>query len=314
MSTDAVSSYLARPLPALHRLSPPTTLQPQARTLEVRWASCEEDVRQAQRLRYRVFAQEMGARLTPPPGTAPGLDVDAFDSFCDHLLVSAQTGHASEHEHEHEHEHGQGQGQRQGQTQLVGTYRVLAPAAARRAGGLYIDTEFDLEPLSSLRGRAVELGRSCVHPDWRSGGVIMALWTALCQYMLAHQLDTMIGCASVGLGGLGDHGRSVNRLWRRLRHSHMAAPQWQVQPHTPLPMIADDLALGDQLAHQVDGLDDTPALIKGYLRCGARLLGPPALDAAFNTADLPMMLRVEELAPRYRKHFMGAPTSGRLSR
>ena len=76
---------------------------------------------------------------------------------------------------------------------LIGTYRVLPPQAARRAGGLYIDTEFDLAPLSGLRRHAVELGRSCVHPDWRSCAVIMALWKALLQYMIERRLDTMIG-------------------------------------------------------------------------------------------------------------------------
>jgi putative hemolysin len=183
----------------------------------------------------------------------------------------------------------------------VGTYRVLGPQAARRAGGLYSDAEFDLSPLASLKPQAVELGRSCVHPAWRSGGVIMALWSALCQYMLAHRLDTMIGCASIGLD---DGGQMAGRLWRHLRETHLVAPQWQVSPRTPLPL--DDAVDLPPAVPGVKGMADAPPLIKGYLRCGARLLGPPALDAAFNTADLPMMLRIDELAPRYRKHFFGS--------
>lgn len=257
----------------------------EAHRLEVRWASCEDDVRDAQRLRYRVFAQEMGAQLQVPPGTPAGLDVDRFDAFCDHLLVSAP-----------------GRGAAWGP--LVGTYRVLPPAAARRAGGLYMAGEFDIAPLASLLGRTVEMGRSCVHPDWRSGGVIMALWTALAQYMLAHQLDTMMGCASVGLS---DGGQCAERLWRSLRQSHLVGPQWQVQPRHALPIRPDDEPV--QAARtdlSVNPCEPTPPLIKGYLRCGARLLGAPALDAAFNTADLPLMLHTHDLAPRYRKHFLGA--------
>ncbi|MEO6018367.1 MAG: GNAT family N-acyltransferase [Polaromonas sp.] len=251
------------------------------RSLRVQWASCEEDVRQAQRLRYRVFAQEMGARLTPPPGTEPGLDVDGFDPFCDHLLVKSVGSEGLD------------------EAPVVGTYRLLAPDAARRAGGLYIDTEFDLSPLSVLRPQAVELGRSCVDPDWRSGGVIMALWAALCRYMRQRRLETMIGCASVALD---DGGHSAQKLWHSLRHTHLVAAPWQVQPHTAFPLGHGDTApsacAAPYAAHAM------PPLIKGYLRCGARLLGPPALDAAFCTADLPMMLRFDDLAPRYREHFM----------
>ncbi|AVQ85255.1 MULTISPECIES: GNAT family N-acetyltransferase [unclassified Variovorax] len=254
-----------------------------APVLETRWADCEEDLRDAQRLRFRVFAQEMGAHLAPPEGTPPGLDADRFDPFCDHLLVRAI-----------DPEHGPGP--------LIGTYRVLTPDAARRAGGFYTDTEFDLTPLMPLRGRALELGRSCVDAEWRSGSVIMALWTALGQYMVEHRLDTMIGCASIGME---DHGLAAARLWHRLCRTHLVEQRWRVEPRIALPLDTD---------LEADARSDAaapaaPPLIKGYLRCGARLLGPPALDAAFNTADLPLMLRLDDIAPRYRQHFFGV-TSG----
>jgi putative hemolysin len=251
-------------------------------SLIVGWASCEADVRQAQALRYQVFAEEMDASLSPLPGTVPGLDSDRFDAFCDHLLVWAR-------------------GAEDGCEVLVGTYRLLPHEAAQRAGGLYIDTEFDITSLDGLRSTAVELGRSCVHPDWRSGGVIMALWAALAQYMMQHGLDTMIGCASVGLG---DGGRSAARLWHGLRHSHLAAAPWHATPQRPLPLAhhtIDDLGPASVLRDI-----RTPPLVRGYLRCGARLLGPPALDLAFNTADFPLMLRIADLEPRYRRHFLGA--------
>ena len=128
--------------------------------LEVVWARHLDDVRAAQRLRHRVFVEEMGARLGPVAGAPAGHDIDLFDDFCEHLLVrtSPRDGAPAE---------------------VVGTYRVLTPEAARRAGSFYSDTEFDLTRLRPLRQRMAELGRSCVHEDHRAGGVILALWGAI---------------------------------------------------------------------------------------------------------------------------------------
>jgi len=247
----------------------------------VQWARTQDDVREAQRLRFDVFAGEMGAQLTPPAGSPPALDIDRFDAFCDHLLVRAG-------------------GHRDGDAgPVVGTYRVLSPERALAAGGYYTDSEFDLTPLAVLRPRAVELGRSCVRADWRTGGVIMAMWSALARYMVDRRLETMIGCASVSLGvGV----EPALALWRQLRRTSLAEARWHVQPLRGLP---DALAC----AGAVDGgagqwSPEAPPLLKGYLRCGARLLGPPALDEAFNTADFPMMLRLADMAPRYRTHFL----------
>ncbi len=246
------------------------SLADSAGAIVVAWARHQDEVREAQRLRYQVFAGEMGARLH---ATEPGHDIDLFDDFCEHLLVRERAG-----------------------GRVVGTYRLLTPAQARRVGGFYSDTEFDLTRLRNLRGRMVELGRSCVHPEHRHGGVIMALWGALAGFMVRNGLDTMIGCASIPMlhAGLvsGDVAASV---WRQVRERHMAPFEWQVRPRLPLP---------------VDQLDDSlpvepPALIKGYLRLGARILGAPAWDPDFNTADLPMLLRISDLPARYRRHFLG---------
>lgn len=254
---------------------------PSPRVLSVEWARTQDDVRDAQRLRYRVFALEMGARLSPPPGSPPGLDVDRFDAFCDHLLVRA------------------GRGRDGGGREIVGTYRVLSPERARAAGGYYTDSEFDLAPLAALRPRTVELGRSCVHADWRMGGVILAMWSALAGYMVRHGADIMIGCASVSLHqGVPP----ALALWQQLRRTHLADARWRVQPWHGLPGGTSESAGTDVAATSLAA--DAPPLLKGYLRCGARVLGPPALDAAFHTADLPMMLRLQDMAPRYRRHLL----------
>lgn len=240
---------------------------------EVVWARDIDEVREAQQLRYRVFVEEMGARLALPRGAPAGHDIDMFDPYCEHLLVRANTG-----------------GDEPGQ--VIGTYRVLTPAAAKRVGGLYSETEFDLMRLRPLRGTMVELGRSCVDPQWRSGGAILALWAALGEFMQRNGLDTMVGCASISMR---DGGHVAASLWEKLRKTHMAPIEWQVRPRLPLPVEAlrRDLAV------------EAPALIKGYLRCGAKVLGPPAWDPDFNTADLPLLMRIKDLPLRYRKHFLG---------
>jgi putative hemolysin len=262
---------LGAPVAPRRSLRPSGIDTPSDVALDVVWARDEEDVRQAQQLRYLVFAGEMGANLTVPPGSPAGHDIDIFDPFCEHLLVRTR---ASDGE----------------PGPVIGTYRVLTPANARRVGGLYSDGEFDLVSLRALRPKMVELGRSCVHPDWRSGGVILALWAALAEFMHRNELDTMIGCASVSMR---DGGHFAASLWERLRQTHLAPVQWQVTPRLPLPI--------DEL--QRDLQVEAPALIKGYLRCGAKVLGPPAWDPDFNTADLPLLLRIEDLPARYRRHF-----------
>jgi putative hemolysin len=239
--------------------------------IHVAWARHADEVRAAQRLRYQIFAGEMGARLAT---SVPGHDVDLFDDYCEHLLVREAESR-----------------------EVIGTYRVLTPTQARRVGSFYSDTEFDLWRLRRLREQMVELGRSCVHPDYRQGGVILALWGALAEFMQRNGLDTMIGCASVPMlhNGVvsGDLAASV---WNQLKQTHLAPIEYQVIPRLPLPVEQLDTGLPVE----------PPPLVKGYLRLGAKVLGPPAWDPDFNTADLPMMMRIPDLPPRYRKHFLGA--------
>lgn len=239
--------------------------------IQVAWAQHLDEVRQAQRLRHEIFAGEMGARLNTP---LAGHDVDLFDDFCEHLIVRDEATQ-----------------------QVVGTYRVLTPAQAKRIGSTYSDTEFDLTRLRGLRSRMVELGRSCVHPDHRHGGVIMALWGALAGFMVRNQLDTMIGCASIPMLHNGVvSGDAAASIWHQVRQSHLAPIEYHVLPRLPLPV--------ERLDHTLPV--EPPALIKGYLRLGAKVLGAPAWDPDFNSADLPMLMRIADLPARYRKHFLGA--------
>lgn len=242
--------------------------------ISVSWAVNQDEVRQAQRLRYQVFAVEMGANL---PITLAGHDIDLFDDFCEHLLVRDEaTG------------------------EVIGTYRVLTPIQAKRVGSTYSDTEFDMTRLRGLRARMVELGRSCVHIDHRHGGVILALWGALAEFMARNQLDTMIGCASIPMQHTGaTSGQAAASIWRQVKQTHLAPIEFRVTPRLALPVerLDDSLTI------------DPPALIRGYLRLGAKVLGPPAWDPDFNSADLPMMMRIKDLPPRYLKRFTEQNTS-----
>jgi putative hemolysin len=142
----------------------------------------------------------------------------------------------------------------------------------------------------------VELGRSCVHRDHRHGGVIMALWGALAEFMVRNKLDVMIGCASIPMLHQGVvSGEVAASIWQQLKQTHLADIEYQVRPRLALPL--DNWVVSTTF--------EPPALIKGYLRLGAKVLGAPAWDPDFNTADLPMLMKINDLPARYRKHFLG---------
>jgi len=271
MDAQAHASSVAHELS--ERAMPSHGAAPAPVRLEALWARHADDVRQAQRLRYKVFVDEMGARLAPPPGTPDGLDVDRFDDACEHLLVRTVESDDAP-------------------SRVVGTYRVLTPVAARRTGGLYTDAEFDLRSVDGLRPRMIELGRSCTAPGWRHGGVILLLWASLAEFTLRNGLDLVVGAASVPMR---DGGHMAASLWETLRRTRLVSPNRQVKPRLALPVA------------ELDGnLEvEAPPLIKGYVKCGGKVMGPPAWDPDFGVADLPMMLELADLPPSYRKRFIG---------
>lgn len=258
-------------LPTPSRTTPPVaapaTAQgvPTAPRYAVRLARDEAEVRAAQRLRHTVFAGELGARLDGPE---PGLDSDAFDAHCDHLLVV-----------EEETE------------QVVGTYRLLPPERAAVAGRLYSEGEFDLSALAPIRPDLVEVGRSCVHPDHRGGAVIALVWAGLARYMDRSGHNWLAGCCSIPLadGGVLAAAARANVLTRNL-----APEEYRVTPHNP--WNAEGIAFPDRV--------ELPALLRGYLRLGAWVCGEPALDVDFGCADLYVLLSLRRTNPRYLKHFL----------
>jgi putative hemolysin len=233
--------------------------------LELAMASSATEVAEAQALRYRVFAEELGARLESEGART---DSDRFDDFCEHLTVRDSAS-----------------------GEVVGTYRILSPQRAREAGGRYSDGEFDLTRLDALRDEMVEVGRSCVHPDYRGGAVIALLWSGLADYMKQSGHRYLTGCASLSLA---DGGRSAAGVYQRLCDNHFSPAEWRVSPRVRLPL--------ESLEANADA--PLPPLIRGYLRAGATVCGEPAWDPDFNTADLFMMLSMERLDRRYAERFM----------
>ena len=230
------------------------------------FARSDAEQREAQRLRWRVFADEMGARLR---SSEPGVDHDMFDPHCKHLLVRDEKS-----------------------GEVIGTYRLLPPHGARRVGCYYSETEFDLTRLQLLRPRMVELGRTCVDARHRSGAVIALLWSGVASYMTAHGYRYLIGCASMSLA---DGGRSALGAFRRMQAISPAPIEYQVFPRVPLEL--DRIEASDSAA--------LPPLIKGYLRCGAYVCSEPAWDPDFNSADFFMFLPLSKMVSRYARRFLG---------
>lgn len=228
-------------------------------------ARTQAELESAQRIRFKVFGEEMGAKL---PGAVNGLDADRFDMYCEHLLVRDQA-----------------------RNEVVGTYRILPPEQANMAGGYYSETEFDISNLQHLRANMAEVGRSCVHADYRDGSTISQLWSGLADYVMQNGHQYLIGCASISIGDGGHYAASVfDRIYRR----HAAPEAYRVFPYCRLPL--------ESLNRQMDVI--LPPLIKGYLRLGAYIAGEPAWDREFNTADLFILLPVSNISTRYTKHFM----------
>lgn len=235
--------------------------------LVVRLARGPAEVEAAQRLRWEVFAGEMGARLDSPRA---GLDADRFDPFCEHLIVEDETT-----------------------ADVVGTYRLLRPEQALLAGAMYIESEFSIERLERIRPSVVELGRSCVRRDYRTGGAILLLWSGIAELLAGTGCRYLIGCASVPDS---DGGRYAASLWRHLWADHAAPESLRVVPRRPLAV--------DALAHDCDLV--VPPLLKGYLRAGAMLLGAPHVDPEFGCVDVPVLMELDRLSARYSRRFMRA--------
>jgi len=230
------------------------------------FAQSQAEVLESQRLRYRIFAQELGAMIE---GSGEGVDCDQYDAYCKHLLVrDAASG------------------------RIVACTRILTDDQAPNAGGFYSASEFDLQMIESLSGRLMEIGRTCVDADYRNGAVIATLWQGIAAYVTANQIDYLFGCASIGLE---DGGASAHATLKMIDARYMAPESHRVRPYFPLPAVDSRI---------VDEKPNLPPLLKAYLSLGAKACGDAYWDRDFNCADVFMLLNIGDLHPRYARHFL----------
>lgn len=238
-----------------------------AQLLQARLVTDVQTLRAAQSLRYQVFAKECGAQLEC---SEPGLDSDRFDPFCEHLVVIDRSNGC-----------------------VVATTRLLNAEGARRAGHFYSQSEFELHGIEAIHEQLLEVGRTCVHPEYRSGATIGVLWSALAQFMTERRYGYLMGCASIAMS---DGGIQTQAIMQRLRDRYLDRSLIAAEPKTavPCPGVPDNVTA------------QLPPLLKAYMRLGARICGEPSWDPLFNVADVFILLRREQLCPRYARHFGAA--------
>jgi L-ornithine Nalpha-acyltransferase len=244
---------------------------------QVRLAQSSKEIEAAEALRYRIFYEEMMATPTMDM-RARRLDVDEFDAICDHLLVvDLEACSAS--------------------PRVVGTYRLLRRAKALRHRGFYTEREYDLTPLLHYPGEIVELGRSCVDAAYRSRGVMQLLWRGLAAYVLHYDIDVMFGCASFPGTAPDMLAPSLSYLY----HYHLAPSGLQPRAHdhhyiemNRMPLATIDAA---------SALSALPPLIKGYLRVGGGVGDGAVIDRQFNTTDVCMIVKTDQVTKKYDRHY-----------
>lgn len=248
-----------------------------ALNLGVRLAETAAEIDAAQALRYRVFYEEMGA-VADPATAATRRDIDDFDAVADHLLVL-------------DHDRGEGP------EAVVGTYRLIQRPGAAALGRFYSESEYDLAPLIALPGRIMELGRSCVDTAYRTRAALQLLWRGIAAYVWKHDVEIMFGCASL-------HGTDLKVLAQQLTylHTHHLAPPTlrpRAIPRRFVEMRQMDPALLDARA----ALRSLPPLIKGYLRLGGYVGDGAVLDLQFNTTDVCIVVKTDQVTKKYFDHY-----------
>ncbi len=253
-------------------------------SLEVRLARTRKEIKQAQRLRFRVFYEEMSA-LPNATSMLSRRDIDEYDAICDHLLVLDYDVPKKAF--------------RTPRPQVVGTYRLLRQEVADRHWGFYTAGEFDIQPLIDANPgkRFLELGRSCVLKPYRNKRTVELLWHGIWTYVLHHRIDVMLGCAS--LEGTNPDQMALQLSF--LHHFARAPENWRAHALAGRGVAMDRLP--KEAVDPKAALHALPPLVKGYLRLGAFIGEGAVIDHQFGTTDVLVVLPVEAINPRYIDHF-----------
>lgn len=246
--------------------------------LHIRLAESASEIRASQELRYRVFCEEMAARPTLDM-IAAKREYDSYDEFCDHLLVF-------------DHDKGQSP------LSVVGTYRLMRRESAAQRGQFYTIDEYDISSLLAYPGEILELGRSCVDADYRSGSTMQLLWRGIGEYVFHYNIDVMFGCASLPGTDPNDLALPLSYLY----HHHLAPPTLRPRAlpsrHVEMNMMAPDQI---KLSAALKAL---PPLIKGYLRLSGYVGDGAVVDPEFGTTDVCIVVKTDRVTEKYHRHYI----------
>ncbi len=271
----------------VHKIPDPSGADFRLGSLEVRLATSREEIDAAQALRYRVFYDEMGAKPTPDM-VARQRDFDAYDDHCDHLLVLDHM--------------------RKDKSPVIGTYRLIRREAAAKSGGFYSASEYDITPLLQYPGEILELGRSCIDAEYRTGPVMQILWRGLTAYVFKHDIRLMFGCASLP----GTDPQELALPLSYLHYHHLAPPglcpkalpERYVDMRILPPETFDPNTVFDNMKMDPrNGSNSLPPLIKGYIRVGGFIGDGAVIDHQFNTTDVCIIVKTDLITSRYLRHY-----------
>jgi len=232
---------------------------------QVSLAQTMNDLTECQRLRYLVFNQEMGEGLDASDRS--GLDHDRFDWVCDHLMVRDITS-----------------------GKLVGTYRMQTGYRAKGNLGYYSEQLFDFRPFEPIRGETLELGRACVHRDYRNTTALSMLWKGIASYAVLCNARYLVGCSSI----TSQDEREGMALYYALKEKYLAETSLRTEPKPEFRCNNSETLTEPPRP---------PRLFRAYLDNSARLCGPPAIDRDFKTIDFLTLMDLKDLPDRVRARF-----------
>lgn len=282
---DMLPGKAASTQPALDMMNVESAVLGRIGHLETRLATSAAEIEAAQAVRFDVFAREMGAHL-PPESMRRARDMDAFDDVCDHLLVLDRSILGTSED------------------QIVGTYRLLRQDVARANHGFYSTSEFAVADMLARHPekRFMELGRSCVLPQYRTRRTMELLWHGNWAYALEHGIDAMFGCASLH----GIHPEAHALALSYLHHHCMARGTWAVKARPELFCTMD--LMPKEATNSRAAINTMPPLLKGYLRLGAMIGNGAVIDKSFGTTDVMVVLPIAQISDRYINYY-GADAS-----
>lgn len=261
-------------------------MQVDAGRFTVRLARNDDEVLAAQRLRYRVFVEEMGATV-PPEDAARRIERDRYDPYFDHLLLIDNESDRED-----------------SPLGVVGVYRLMRGARARDGIGFYGDQEYDLTKLYNQPSETLELGRSCVDAAYRGGSGMHLLWTGLGRYVDEHQVGIMFGVASFH----GSETAPLAQALSYLHHHHLAPEDLRVRAAESAYASMD--ILPPEAIDKTEALRQIPALIKAYIRLGGFVGEGAFIDHDFNTVDVCLIMDTQRMVSRYHKFYTRHATRG----